>query len=193
MGRVVVLNHVTLDGVMQAPGRPDEDTRGGFSHGGWAEPDNDDVMGATMAEGFGDVRALVLGKRTYLDWFGYWPTQDSHFTSMLTQAQKYVASTTLSEPLPWQNSSLLRGDAAAAVAKLRAETQGDLLIMGSGELIQSLMRRSVIDDFVLMIHPVVLGRGRRLFTAPGAAARLELRRTVTTSKGVVIAFYRAAS
>jgi dihydrofolate reductase len=191
MSKVVVTNHVTLDGVMQAPGRPDEDVRGGFDHGGWAIPGNDPVMGRVMAEGMARPGALLLGRRTYEDFASYWPHQkDNPFTEVLDNTQKYVASSTLSEPLPWKNSTLLEGDAAEAVARLKEEEGPDLGILGSGELIQSLRRRNLIDEYVLMIHPLILGRGRRLFPDGASAADLRLVNSVTTTTGVIIATYR---
>jgi dihydrofolate reductase len=193
MSRVVVTNHVTLDGVMQAPGRPDEDVRGGFDRGGWAIPDNDPVMGRVMGEGMARPGALLLGRRTYEDFASYWPHQkDNPFTEALDNVQKYVASTTLSEPLPWKNSTLLEGDAADAVAGLKQQSGPDLGILGSGELIQSLRRRNLIDEYVLLIHPLVLGRGRRLFPDGASPAELRLVNSVTTTTGVIIATYRPA-
>jgi dihydrofolate reductase len=193
MSRVVVTNHVTLDGVMQAPGRPDEDVRGGFDRGGWAIPDNDPVMGRVMGEGMAQPGALLLGRRTYEDFASYWPHQkDNPFTEVLDNVQKYVASTTLSEPLPWKNSTLLEGDAADAVAGLKQQLGPDLGILGSGELIQSLRRRNLIDEYVLLIHPLVLGRGRRLFPDGASPAELRLVNSVTTTTGVIIATYRPA-
>jgi dihydrofolate reductase len=193
MSRVVVTNHVTLDGVMQAPGRPDEDVRGGFDRGGWAIPDNDPVMGRVMGEGMAQPGALLLGRRTYEDFASYWPHQkDNPFTEVLDNVQKYVASTTLSEPLPWKNSTLLEGDAADAVAGLKQQSGPDLGILGSGELIQSLRRRNLIDEYVLLIHPLVLGRGRRLFPDGASPAELRLVNSVTTTTGVIIATYRPA-
>src|SRR6266540_6467739 len=162
MSNVVVLMHLTLDGVMQAPGRSDEDLRGGFEHGGWARP-----RGDSIGEAFGGIDeggALLFGRRTYEDFFSFWPNQtDNPFTTVLNTTQKYVASTTLHEPLPWSNSTLLTGDAADAVARLKQQLDKDHLIMGSGVLVQSLMRRNLVDEYVLLIHPLVLGTGRRLF------------------------------
>jgi dihydrofolate reductase len=191
MSNVVVLNHLTLDGVMQAPGRPDEDNRGGFAHGGWARPRGDSV-GAALG-GIGEVGGLLFGRRTYEDFFAFWPNQTNNpFTAVLTTTQKYVASTTLAEPLPWINSTMLTGDAAAAVATLKQQLDKDLLIMGSGELIQSLMRRNLVDQYVLLIHPLVLGTGRRLFVEGSPTAALRLVDTKTTATGVVIATYEPA-
>ena len=193
MSRVVVTNHVTLDGVMQAPGRPDEDVRGGFDRGGWALPNNDPVMGRVMGEGMAQPGALLLGRRTYEDFASFWPHQkDNPYTEVLDNRQKYVASTTLSEPLPWKNSTLLGGDAAEAVADLKRRSGQDLTILGSGELIQSLRRRNLIDEYVLLIHPLVLGRGRRLFPDGASPANLRLVDSVTTTTGVMIATYQPA-
>jgi len=192
MGRIMVVNNVTLDGVMQAPARPDEDPRDGFQHGGWGLPYNDSVKGKVMAEGMAKSRgALLFGRRTYEDFFKVWPGRtDNPFTEVLDNTQKYVASKTLKEPLPWKNSTLLEGDAADAVAKIK--TKEDLTILGSGQLIASLMRRNLIDEYMLLIHPLVLGTGRRLFDDGGAFAKLQLVDNVPTTKGVIIATYRAA-
>jgi len=194
MSKVVVFNHLTLDGVMQAPGRPDEDLRGGFEHGGWARPRSDSAaMGSAVGESMANIGALLLGRRTYEDFYAYWPNQPepNPFTAVLNNSQKYVASTTLEEPLPWRNSTLLKGDAAEAVARLKEELGKDLVVLGSGELVQSLMRRNLVDEYVLLIHPLVLGSGRRLFADGGAFAALRLVNTRTTTTGVVIATYAA--
>ena len=190
MSKVVVFMNLTLDGVMQAPGRPDEDRRGGFEHGGWAMPY------ATMEaaeESMAYTGALLLGRRTYEDFYAVWPNRtDNPFTAVLNTSQKYVASTTLEEPLPWSNSTLLKGDAAEAVARLKEEPGKDLVVLGSGELVQSLMRRNLVDEYVLLIHPLVLGSGRRLFADGGAFAALRLVGTKTTTTGGVIATYQLA-
>jgi dihydrofolate reductase len=191
MSNVVVLMHLTLDGVMQAPGRPDEDLRGGFEHGGWARPRGDSV--AEALGGIAEGGALLFGRRTYEDFFSFWPNQtDNPFTAVLNTTQKYVASTTLEQPLPWSNSTLLTGDAAEAVARLKQQLDKDLLIMGSGVLVQSLMRRNLVDEYVLLIHPLVLGTGRRLFAEGSPTTALRLVNSKTTTTGVVIATYRAA-
>ena len=191
MSKVVVIVNLTLDGVMQSPAGPDEDRRGGFEHGGWAAS-----YAAMEATGntFASAGALLFGRRTYENFYAFWPKQThSPYTEFLNTIPKYVASTTLKEPLPWSNSTLLKGDAAQAVSQLKQQPGKDLLIMGSGELIQSLMRANLIDDYVLLIHPLVLGSGRRLFPDGGAAATLRLVATSTTDKGVVIATYQPAS
>jgi dihydrofolate reductase len=191
--KVVAVEHLTLDGVMQAPGRPDEDRRGGFQHGGWAQPDNDPAMGEAMAGGMANGGALLLGRRTYEDFAAIFPKQlNNPFTAVLTNSQKYVASSTLQEPLPWENSTLLKGDAAEAVVRLKEEPGKDLVVLGSGVLVQSLMHRNLVDEYVLMIHPLVLGTGRRLFVDSGAFAALRLVDVKTTTTGVIIATYRPA-
>jgi dihydrofolate reductase len=194
MAKLTVVNHVTLDGVMQSPAAPDEDVRGGFQHGGWAIADEDEVLAATMAERMaagagGSWGGLLLGRRTYEHFYAVWPNRtDNPYTEVLNRTTKYVASRTLAEPLPWQNSLLLGGDAAQAVAELKQQPVGDLTILGSGELIGSLMSAELIDTYLLMIHPLVLGTGRRLFPER-VHAPLRLTDSVVTTTGVVIATY----
>ena len=188
---VVAFTAVTLDGVMQAPGRPDEDRRGGFEHGGWMLPYADAVQGDNASRSMAETEALLFGRRTYEDFFSVWPkrTDDNPFTDVLNRAQKYVASRTLAEPLPWVNSTLLQGDAAEAVARLRERPGKNLVVLGSGDLVRSLMRCNLVDEYVLSIHPLVLGSGRRLFP-DGSSLALRLVDTRTTTTGVVIATYR---
>jgi dihydrofolate reductase len=194
MSTVIVVNHLTLDGVMQSPSGIDEDQRGGFDHGGWAAPYGDEVMGRFMGERMaaGADGAMLFGRFTYEKMAAYWPkqTDGNPFTPVLNARQKYVASNTLSEPLPWENSTLLSGDAAAAVASLKREREGNLVVLGSGRLVQSLLSADLIDELVLTIHPLVLGSGQRLFTDGGAPAKLRLVDTVTTTTGVIIATYQ---
>jgi dihydrofolate reductase len=191
MSRVVVLNHITLDGVMQGPGRPDEDTRDGFAHGGWSMGDNDDVMGQALGAAVAESGGLLLGRRSYDDMLAYWNTTDSPFKDALNNAPKYVASNT-SEPLSWPNSTPLTGDAPKAVSELKKRPGGDLHIMGSGVLIQSLMPHGLIDEYMLLIHPLVLGSGHKLFQDGSPLTTLRLVDSVTTTKGVMIATYRPA-
>ena len=200
--RIVVINFVTLDGVAQAPGRADEDPRGGFRYGGWAAPYGDAVMANAL--GFGTATTarpdagasgggLLLGRRTYEDFYGFWPNQTNNpYTAVLDNARKYVASRTLKEPLPWGNSVLLEGDASEAVASLRKQPGKDLVVLGSVDLVQTLARTSLVDEYRLLIHPLVLGTGRRLFPERGALAKLQLVEATTTTKGVVMATYRPA-
>ena len=194
MGRIVTFTHVTLDGVMQAPGRPDEDTRSVFGFGGWEVRYGDEVMMGVAAEGMTAASALLLGRRTFEDFAAFWPKQPqpNPFTDVLNRAQKYVASRTLSDPLPWENSTLLRGDAGDAVAELKARSDKDLVVLGSGDLIQTLMRRELIDQYIVLIHPLVLGTGRRLFADGRPPATLLLVDTKITTTGVIIATYRPA-
>jgi dihydrofolate reductase len=194
MARLVVTNHLTLDGVMQAPAHPDEDRRGGFERGGWAPPYADEVMGRAMGEGIAEGAALLLGRRTYEHFASVWPNQpeDNPYTTVINNFRKYVASTTLEAPLAWNNSTLLEGDAMEAVARLKDEPGGNLTVLGSGELIQSLMRHGLVDEFVLTIHPLVLGSGRRLFPDGGAFSTLRLLDSTPTTTGVLIARYQPA-
>jgi dihydrofolate reductase len=182
---------MSLDGVIQAPGRPDEDTRDGFDRGGWAVPYNDDVMAQRMGEGMASSGAMLFGRRTYQDFHDYWPQQtDNPFTPYLNQVTKYVVSNTLSEPLPWQNSVLLSGDGADSVAALKAEPGPDLAIVGSAQLVSSLLPAKLIDRLVLLMHPLVLGQGHRLFDERGPGTDFELVDSLPTSKGVIIATYQ---
>ena len=194
MSKIVAFTSLTLDGVMQAPGRPDEDRRGGFEHGGWAIPYADSVMGTVSAESGASSGALLFGRRTYEDFYAVWPnrTDGNPFTAVLNNTQKYVASTMLKEPLPWVNSTLLKGDAAEAVARLKAQPGKDLVVLGSGVLLRSLMQHKLVDEFILLIHPLVLGSGRRLFSDGGQFAALRLIDDKTTTTGVVIATYQPA-
>jgi len=195
MSKIVVFELISLDGVIQAPGRPGEDGRGGFEHAGWAASYADPIMGKAAGESMATTDALLFGRRTYEDFYSVWPkrTDDNPFTEVLNNTQKYVASTTLTEPLPWINSTLLMGDAAEAVAKLRKKAGKNIVVLGSGELVKSLMRRNLVDEYVLQIHPLVLGSGRRLFNDGDSFAALELVDTKTTTTGVVIATYRPAA
>jgi dihydrofolate reductase len=191
--RVIVFNSLTLDGVMQAPGRADEDVRGGFTHGGWAAPYADEIMGRVAGGSMAGTGAILLGRRTYEDFYSVWPKRkDNPYTEVLNNTLKYVASTTLNEPLPWMNSKLLEGDAAQAVARLKKEPGKDVVVLGSGVLVESLMRNNLIDEYVLLIHPLVLGSGRRMFNE-GSAKPLRLIDSKTTTKGVVIATYQPAA
>jgi dihydrofolate reductase len=181
---------------MQGPGRADEDTRDGFTQGGWAQrsvmPDDaaGKAMGERMAAG-GGLAGWLFGRRTYEELLASWNAQGGPFKDALNNSPKYVASTTLQEPLPWPNSTLLHGDTAEAVGALKARSGGVLAIMGSGELIGSLMAANLIDEYLLMIHPLVLGTGRRLFPG-GVHVPLRLTSSVTTAAGVVVATYEPA-
>jgi dihydrofolate reductase len=191
MGKVIVMNTVALDGVMQGPGRPDEDTRDGFAHGGWGIPYSDDAMVAKMGERMGGDRAFLFGRRTYEQLLSSWNARGGPFMDALNDTPKYVASSNPATRLEWPNSTLLHGDVPADVADLKESSSANLVIMGSGVLIGSLMAADVIDEYLLMTAPVVLGTGRRLFTG-GTHASLRLVDSVTTSTGVLIATYERA-
>ena len=188
--RVVVVNHVSLDGVMQGPGRPDEDTRGGFRHGGWAQNDNDPALGAAMGERLGEEFSWLFGRRTYDGLLSYWNATGGPFKQPLNGVRKYVASSDPAADLPWPNSTLISGDVPAGVAALREQPGGNLVIMGSGELIRSLLPHGLIDEFFLMIHPVVLGSGRRMFGAEDMTHPLRLVASSPTATGVILATYQ---
>ena len=188
MGKVIVMNWVTLDGVMQGPGRPDEDTRDGFEHGGWGIPYGDEATVAKMGERMGGDRAFLFGRRTYEDLLASWNAKGGPFKDALNNARKYVASSNSTARLGWPNSTLLHGDVPAAVADLKERSGTNLVIMGSGVLIGSLMAANLIDEYLLMIHPLVLGTGRRLFPE-GVQVPLRLADSLITSTGVVIASY----
>ncbi|WP_255955723.1 dihydrofolate reductase family protein [Streptomyces odontomachi] len=192
--RIVVINHVTLDGVMQGPGRSDEDTRDGFTQGGWAaERAGDDAIGRAWGRRLSASSGYLLGRRTYQDVLGHWNTQDSPFRDALNNAPKFVASRSLTDPLPWPNSSLLSGDVPAAVAELKKTPGDDLHIMGSGALIRSLAPLGLIDEYLLCIHPLVLGAGHRLFPDGFSPAAFDVADVTPTASGVIIAGYNASA
>ncbi|MET1051964.1 MAG: dihydrofolate reductase family protein [Mycetocola sp.] len=186
---ITVFNSITLDGVMQAPGRPDEDTRGGFAHGGWAAGYQDEVSMQFAGEGMSSGGGLLFGHRTYADLLDVWTHADENpFTEVLTRSQKYVVSRSHDTVLAYPESTLLAGEASDTVATLRERHPGDLVILGSGELVRSLHAAGLIDRYILLIHPIVLGSGTRLFDG-GERADLVLERSVPTSTGVIIAQY----
>ena len=192
--RIVVFNHLTLDGVAQGPGRPDEDTRGGFAHGGWSPPYADAVLGRYVAAGMGSTEALLFGRRTYEDFFSVWPKRKdgNPFTKVLDDTPKYVASRTPKDPLPWCNSTRIAGDATEAVAQLKARPGKNLVVLGSTELVKALAQRDLIDEYQLTIHPLILGSGRRLFADGGRYTALRLVHAEPTSMGVILATYQPA-
>lgn len=191
MGRLVLFQNVTLDGVMQAPGRPDEDLRGGFSHGGWATSYADPELGRAAGESMATTGALLFGRRTYEDFYSVWPDQtDNPFTEVLNNTPKHVASRNLQEPLPWVNSTLLKGNIPDAVATLKNQQEKDTVVLGSGELVQALMKHNLIDLYILLVHPLVLGTGTRLFRDGTSFCKLKLVDNRPTSTGVLIATYR---
>ncbi|MDA3646281.1 dihydrofolate reductase family protein [Saccharopolyspora indica] len=192
--RIVVINHVTLDGVVQGPGRADEDTRDGFTRGGWAaERGGDDAVTRAWGQRLGASSGYLLGRRTYQDVLAHWNDQGGPFRDALNNTPKYVASNTLTEPLPWPNSTLLSGDIPAAVAELKKTPGDDLHIMGSGALIRSLAPLGLIDEYLLCTHPLVLGSGRRLFPEGFVPTAFDVAEVTPTATGVIIATYRPMS
>jgi dihydrofolate reductase len=192
MSRELVVNtFVSLDGVMQAPGGPEEDPTGGFQFGGWTAPHWDDQMGEVMDEFMGKPFDLVLGRKTFEIFAAYWPYSDAPTAVGLNRATKYVASRTLKE-LDWENSQLLEGDVGQAVARLKQEEGPELQVHGSGNLIQTLHRESLIDRYRTFIFPVVLGKGKRLFAEGASPAQLRLTESRTSSTGVVFAVFEPA-
>ena len=192
MGEIVVHEYLTLDGVLQAPGARDEDPESGFEHGGWQAPYWDDEAGALVAEQYAQMDALLLGRKTYEIWVGYWPTgpADSPFTKLLNEIPKYVASRTLGS-VDWNNSTLLEGDVADAVAQLKSR-YGEIHVAGSGDLIQTLLRHDLVDRFNLWFHPVVFGTGKRLFADGTVPAALRLVDSRVYGTGAVYLGYEAA-
>jgi dihydrofolate reductase len=191
MGKVIVMNGLTLDGVMQAPGRPDEDTRDGFAYGGWGVPYYDEVMVAKMGERMGGEHAWLFGRWSYEQLLANWNRQGGPFKDALNNAPKYVASSNPAAKLEWPNSTLLHGDVPAAVVDLKQSSPANLVIMGSGVLIGSLMAADLIDEYLISIAPLVLGTGKRMFPE-GVHAPLRLTDSLVTAKGVIIATYEPA-
>jgi dihydrofolate reductase len=182
---------ITLDGVVQGLGRADEDTRGGFTHGGWGGKYNDEVMGREMGKGMAKPTDMLFGHRTWTDFTAAWShaTDGNPFTAHMNAATKYVVSRTLRDADAWQNSILLSGDAAETVAKLTAEPGNDLTIIGSASLVRGLHAAGLVDAYTLLICPLTLGSGTRLFEGPAPLTEFELTSSVTTTKGVIIAHY----
>ena len=189
MRKLVVSTFVTLDGVMQAPGGPEEDTAGGFEHGGWSFGYWDDAMGEWMGESMGKPFAMLLGRKTYEIFAAYWPNAgDQPGAAELNAATKYVASRTL-DSVEWENSTLLEGEMADAVAALKQEHGGDLHVIGSTELVRTLIAHALVDELRLMIDPVVVGGAKRIFPDDGELRPLRLVDGQVMSKGAILATY----
>ena len=191
MRKLVVNTFLTLDGVMQAPGGPEEDPTGGFEHGGWSVGYWDDAMGEWMGELMGKPFDLLLGRKTYEIFAAHWPHADDPGADVLNSAKKYVASRTL-DSVDWANSTLLEGDVAEAVARLKEEDGPEIQVHGSSDLLQTLFEHDLVDEVGVLIYPVVLGEGKRLFGGGAMPAGLELVTTKTFSTGVIAATYRRA-
>jgi dihydrofolate reductase len=194
--RVVVNEFMSLDGVVQAPGGPEEDTDGGFAHGGWSARYFDpEVMGAAIGNGMATAEALLFGRRTWQGMAAAWPARAGDpYADRMNAIKKYVVSRTLTEEdLTWNNTALLAGDSAIAkIAALRAQAGGDMLVWGSASLVTTLLAEGLVDALNLMIEPILLGRGKRIFPEDGAARPLRLVECVTAGTGVLVCTYQAA-
>jgi len=193
MPKIVVNAFLTLDGVMQAPGGPDEDLEGGFEHGGWQFPYADEVMGRLITDGFADADGFLLGRKTYDIFSNYWSKitdPDNAIAASLNSLPKYVMSRSL-EQVTWNNSSLLKGDVVAEIQKLRKEPGRTIQTWGSTDALQTLMKNGLIDEYRIFIFPVVLGSGKRLFGGGTVPLALKQTESVTSDKGAT--FHRLVS
>ena len=194
MGSLTIATFMTLDGVMQAPGGPDEDRDGGFEHGGWSFPYFGEEKGEVVAEAFGHADCFLLGRRTYEIFAASWPNfpdKDDPVASRLNTLPKYVVSTTLTDT-DWQPTTIIRGDVAAEVAKLKERHEGEIQVHGSAGLAQTLQAHGLVDEYRVFIEPIVLGTGKRLFEPGSLPTALELVETRPLDKGTVLAIYRPA-
>jgi dihydrofolate reductase len=193
MRKLIVTEFMSMDGVAQAPGGQEEDPSGGFAHGGWhMQFTQDERARAWVMKYVAEMGALVLGRRTYEIFAGYWPNApegESVIAEPFNRLPKYVASTTLTEPLAWHNSSLLRPDVAAALRALKQEDGGDLHVVGSAQLVRSLLTGDLVDELRLMIDPLVLGGGKRIFPEDGEMRRFRLTEHEFTSDGAILTTY----
>ena len=191
--RLVAVEFLSLDGVMQAPGDPQEDTEGDFAHGGWQRPYFDDVMARAGAAGMADTDAYLFGRKTYQKMAAFWPMApaDDPFAAHLNGTTKYVASRTVRDP-SWRPVEVLTDDVPGAVAALKEKQGGTITVLGSGELVRALLAHDLVDELELTVSPLVLGSGKRLFGAAPDVRRLELVSTVPTSTGSVMLRYRLA-
>lgn len=190
MRKIVVLTFMTLDGVMQAPGGPTEDTSGGFRYGGWTVPYFDEVLGEEMGRQMGQPFDLLLGRKTFEIFASYWPDQEEEGAA-INNAVKYVASNTLTDH-EWQKSIFLNGDVVEEIKKLKQQDGPDLQVHGSATLIQTLLAHDLVDEFWLKIFPVTLGSGKRLFGEGAIPAAYELTETKSTPSGVIVATFKRA-
>ena len=193
MGKLIVTEFVTLDGVAQAPGAPDEDRDSGFTHGGWQAPLLDEESGSVMFEQARSMDALLLGRRTYEIFAGYWPTapEDMPFTGLLNSVPKYVASRTLAGPLDWQGSTLVAGDLAESITAVK-ERHDEVHVIGSLDLVQSLLRLGLVDRLHLWLYPLLLGSGKRVFAGGTVPTALRLIESVTDPNGTLHLTYATA-
>jgi len=193
MRKLAVFEFLSIDGVMQAPGGPDEDPSGGFKLGGWVAPYFDDDLGNMATKQLDKPFALLLGRRTYEIFAAYWPSADAKnpFTGPFNSAKKYVASRTLKK-LDWSNSELIRGDVAKEIKKLKEQAGPELHVYGSGKLVQTLLKHDLVDELRLKIFPIMLGSGKRLFAEGAFPAGFDLTENGISKKGVIVATYARA-
>jgi len=195
MRKLIVQEWMSFDGVVQAPGSPDEDKSGGFKHGGWHLPYFDDMSRNWVVENLTQASGYLLGRRTYENFAGHWPNasaEEQVIAQPLNTRPKYVASTTLKEPLAWQNSTVLKGNVTKAVATLKQKDGGNLLVIGSAKLVQSLIDFDLVDEFRVMIDPLVVGGGKRIFGDDGALKPLRLVDSRVMTTGAILATYAPA-
>jgi dihydrofolate reductase len=195
MRKVIVNEFMSLDGVVQAPGAEDEDTTGGFQHGGWHLRYFDDLSQKWVVDSLTSAGAFLFGRRTYETFAAYWPNaseEEQVIAEPLNSLPKYVASRTLDGPLEWQNSTVLQGDVAEAVAALKEEDGADLHVIGSADLVQTLIEHDLVDEYRVMIDPLFLGGGKRIFREDGTLRPLRLVDSEVTTTGAILASYAPA-
>jgi dihydrofolate reductase len=195
MRRLIAQEWMSIDGVVQAPGAPDEDPSDGFRHGAWALPYFDDLAQQQVVENVTEAGGFLLGRRTYEILAGYWPhasEEEQVVARPLNEKPKYVVSRSLSEPLGWDNARLLHGEVGEAVAGLKQEDGGDLLVIGSAELLRTLTGHDLVDEFRVMIDPLLLGGGKGFFPDDGVLRSLRLVDSKVTSTGAILASYARA-
>jgi dihydrofolate reductase len=190
MRKVIVLEHISLDGVIQAPGGPDEDTSGGFAYGGWIAPYSDEILGTLLRRQMNLPFDLLVGRTTFEIWEPYWPQHTDAWPGVNT-ATKYIASNTRTSS-KWQPSVFLNGDIAEKVAKIKQQQGPDLHVWGSGNLLQTLIKHDLVDVFWLMIYPITLGGGKRLFAGGTIPAAFKVTESKVTSNGVIVVNYERA-
>jgi len=190
MRKVIVLEHISLDGVLQAPGGPDEDTSGGFAYGGWIAPYSDEILGTVLRRQMNLPFDLLLGRKTFDIWESFWPQHSDEWPGVKV-ATKYVASNTRTSS-QWQPSVFLNGDISEKVAKIKGQPGPDLNVWGSGNLLQTLIKHDLVDTFWLMIYPVTLGDGKRLFADGTLPAAFKVTESTVTSDGVIVVNYERA-
>ena len=190
MRKVIVLEHISLDGVIQAPGGPDEDTSGGFAYGGWIAPYSDAILGTVLRRQMNMPFDLLLGRKTFEIWAPYWP-QHADAWPGVNAATKYVASNTITSA-EWQPFVILNGDTAEKVAKIKQQPGPDLHVWGSGDLLQTLIKHDLVDAFWLMVYPITLGQGKRLFACGTIPAAFKVTESIVTTTGVIFVTYERA-